>query len=94
MKMILVPLDGSILAERYLESHAALLRADGLDVAVDVRYGRAADVIVEAALNQHVVLIALASHGYSGLKGWALGSVADTMLHATTTPLILVHGRP
>jgi nucleotide-binding universal stress UspA family protein len=38
-------------AERYLESHAALLHDDGLDVAVDVRCGPAADVIVEAALN-------------------------------------------
>jgi len=79
-------------AERYLESHAALLNAAGLDVVVDVRYGRAADVIVEAALNQHVALIALASHGYSGLKRWALGSVADNLVHATSIPVLIVRG--
>jgi nucleotide-binding universal stress UspA family protein len=80
-------------AERYLDSHAALLRADGLDVVVDVRYGRAADVIVDAALNQHVILIALASHGYSGLKRWALGSVADNVVRATSIPVLIVRGR-
>lgn len=79
-------------AERYLESQAALLYAAGLDVVVDVRCGRAADVIAETALNQHVVLIALASHGYSGLKRWALGSVADTVVHATSIPALIVRG--
>jgi len=77
-------------AERYLEAHAALLRGDGLDVAVDVRCGPAADIIVEAALNHHVALIALASHGYSGLKRWALGSVADKVVHATSIPVFIV----
>jgi nucleotide-binding universal stress UspA family protein len=79
-------------AERYLESHAALLHADGLDVVIDVRYGRAADVIVEAALNQRVGLIALAGHGYSGVRRWALGSVADNVIRATSIPVLIVRG--
>lgn len=79
-------------AERYLESHAALLHGDGLDVAVEVRCGPAADVIFEAALNHHAALIALASHGYSGLKRWALGSVADKVVRATSIPVLVVRG--
>jgi nucleotide-binding universal stress UspA family protein len=79
-------------AERYLESHAALLHGAGLDVAIDVRYGRAADVIVETALNQHVALIALATHDYRGLKRWVLGSVADNVVHATSIPVLIVRG--
>ena len=79
-------------AERYLESHAALLHGAGLDVAVDVRYGRAADVIVETALNQHVALIALATHDYRGLKRWVLGSVADNVVHATSIPVLIIRG--
>jgi len=82
----------SQIAERSLESHAALLHAAGLDVVVDVRCGRAADVIAEAALNQHVALIALASHGYHGLKRWTLGSVADNVVHATSIPVLIVRG--
>ena len=77
-------------AERYLESHAALLHGDGLDVAFDVRCGPAADAIVEAALNHHVALIALASHGYSGVRRWALGSVADRVVRATSIPTLIV----
>jgi nucleotide-binding universal stress UspA family protein len=34
----------------------------------------------------------MATHGYSGLKRWVLGSIADKVLHATTTPLLLVRG--
>jgi len=79
-------------AERYLESHAALLHDDGLDVAVEVRCGPPADVIVEAALNDQIGLIALASHGYSGVKRWALGSVADKVVHATSIPVFVVRG--
>jgi nucleotide-binding universal stress UspA family protein len=77
-------------AERYLASHAELLQADGLDVAVDVRFGPAADVIVEAALGQPVMMIVMATHGYSGLKRWALGSVTDKVIHATATPVFIV----
>jgi nucleotide-binding universal stress UspA family protein len=40
-----------------------------------------------------VDLIVMATHGYSGLKRWALGSVADKVLHATTTPLLLVRAQ-
>jgi len=77
-------------AEGYLESQAALLQAAGLDVAIDVRCGPAADVIVEAALGQHVTMIVMATHGYSGVKRWALGSVMDKVVHALSTPILIV----
>jgi nucleotide-binding universal stress UspA family protein len=35
----------------------------------------------------------MATHGYSGLKRWALGSVADKVLHAARTPLLLIRAR-
>ena len=81
-------------AERYLESHAELLQAVGLDVGIDVRFRPAADAIVEAADGQHAKMIVMATHGYSGIKRWALGSIADKVLHATTTPLLLVRAQP
>jgi nucleotide-binding universal stress UspA family protein len=77
-------------AERYLDAHAAPLAAEGLDVSIDVRCGPAADVIVEAALDQHVKMIVMATHGYSGLKRWALGSVTDKVVHATSAPVFIV----
>jgi nucleotide-binding universal stress UspA family protein len=87
-------------AERYLDSHAELMQAEGIDVTIDIRFGAAADVIVEAALGQHVSMIVMATHGYSGFKRWSLGSVTDKVIHATTTPVFVVradalaHQRP
>jgi nucleotide-binding universal stress UspA family protein len=79
-------------AESYLGSHAALLRSQDIDTEIDVRCGPAAEVIVEAAENQHVALIAMATHGYSGLKRWALGSVTDRVAHSTAKPVFVVRG--
>jgi nucleotide-binding universal stress UspA family protein len=79
-------------AESYLDSHAALLRCHGIDVEIDVRCGPAADVIVEAATDQHITMIAMATHGYSGLRRWALGSVTDRVVHATAVPVFVVRG--
>jgi nucleotide-binding universal stress UspA family protein len=36
----------------------------------------------------------MATHGYTGLQRWRLGSVADALLHLTPIPLILVRGQP
>jgi nucleotide-binding universal stress UspA family protein len=79
-------------AEGYLDSHAALLRGQGIDVEIDVRCGPAADVIIEAADGLHISMIAMATHGYSGLRRWALGSVTDRVVHATATPVFVVRG--
>lgn len=35
-------------------------------------------------------LIALASHGRTGLKRWMVGSVAERVLHATSLPMLIV----
>ena len=64
------------------------------DVRTRVVNGHAAEVFVDEAAHCEVDLIVMATHGYSGLRRWALGSVADKVLHTTTTPLVLVHGRP
>jgi nucleotide-binding universal stress UspA family protein len=79
-------------AESYLEPRAARLRAAGLDVAIAVRLGQPAETIVEAAKHWHANFIAMATHGASGLRRWALGSVADKVVQASTTPVLVVRG--
>jgi len=79
-------------AESYLAPLAAQLRAAGVNTGFEIRLGSPAEVIVEVAEREQVVLIAMVTHGYSGLKRWALGSVADKVLHATDTPVFLVRG--
>ena len=55
-----------------------------------VMVGDAATEIVRLAQHEEVDLIALATHGRSGLRRWVYGSVAEKVLHTTRTPLLLV----
>jgi nucleotide-binding universal stress UspA family protein len=55
--------------------------------------GFPAETIIDEAVRRGVDLIVMATHGYSGIKRWALGSVADKVLHATRTPLLLVRAQ-
>ena len=72
---------------------AQALRRRDLAVRTIVLNGHAAEVIVDEATREQADLIVMATHGYSGLRRWALGSVADKVLHATTTPLVLVRAQ-
>lgn len=79
-------------AEGYLYSQATVLQGVGLDVTYEVGFGEPAEVIVDAAGNNQSTLIAMATHGYSGLRRWTLGSVADKVVHSTETPVLIVRG--
>jgi nucleotide-binding universal stress UspA family protein len=77
-------------ARDHLAGHAADLRASHLHVEIDVAVGSAAECIVEAAHRSNGPLIVMATHGYSGMRRWALGSVADRAVHMTSAPVLLV----
>ncbi len=77
-------------AQRYLDGVARRLRDAGIAVATATGVGDAAVEIVRCAERERFDLIALATHGRSGLQRWINGSVADAVLHAATLPLLLV----
>ncbi|HVP56834.1 MAG TPA: universal stress protein [bacterium] len=52
--------------------------------------GYPAEEILRYAEQDEIDLILLASHGKSGIKRWALGSVADKVLRAAGVPVLLV----
>jgi nucleotide-binding universal stress UspA family protein len=79
-------------AENYLAGPAIQLREAGIVVQTEVRPGFAAEQIIAAAASEQTVLIAMATHGYSGLRRWRLGSVTDKVVHAATTPVLIVRG--
>jgi nucleotide-binding universal stress UspA family protein len=77
-------------AEDYLTSVGERLAAQGVrDVETSVWYGPAAYAIVEAARLHKVDLIAMTTHGRSGLGRLIVGSVAESVLRGTTTPILL-----
>lgn len=77
-------------AEGYLGSQAESLRMAGIEIELITRIGPPAEIIVEVAAAQEQALIVMATHGYSGIQRWALGSVADKVVHATEVPVMLV----
>lgn len=76
-------------AEQYLKAVAARLGELGLRTESVVRYGGAADEILAFAKETGADLIAMSTHGRSGLGRWVFGSVADKVLRAARIPLLV-----
>jgi len=78
-------------AESYLNGVVAGLRECGITrVHTAVWYGPAASTIVEAASVEKADLIIMTSHGRGGIGRLIFGSVAESVLHGTRTPILLV----
>ena len=78
-------------AEMYLDAVKARLAAMGAtDVEAIVWYGPAAVAIIEAAAFHKAGLIAMTTHGRTGLGRLVLGSVAESVLRGTSTPILLL----
>lgn len=73
-----------------LRSDAVPLREQGYTVATIVRFGDPANEIVEVAEQEHVDLIAMATHGRTGVYRLLQGSVAEHVLHRAPVPVLLV----
>src|SRR5690606_9370019 len=77
-------------AESYLADQAQALREAGLNVTTTVMVGAPDARIAEVAQRRTDPLVVMATHGYSGVRRWALGSVADRVVHSTCAPVLLV----
>lgn len=77
-------------ARDYLDAIAARLRLDGLTVVTRVMDGAVADAILDVANTESADLIAMATHGRSGIGRFLLGSVADRVTAHADVPVILV----
>jgi nucleotide-binding universal stress UspA family protein len=77
----------------YLQAVAGRLAEQGLGVTTGTSIGSVADCIVEYAEANAIDLIAMCTHGRTGLARWALGSVADRVLRAGSTPILLVRAQ-
>jgi nucleotide-binding universal stress UspA family protein len=77
----------------YLEKVAATLRSKRIDVKTLVTVGNAAEEIIKASQQISANVIAMSTHGYSGIKRWALGSVADKVLHSSEIPVLTVRAK-
>jgi len=79
-----------IMAREYLDEVAGRVNLDGVEVQKQLIIGRAAESIAEYATKNDVDLIAIATHGRSGVSRWAWGSVADRVLRSACVPVLMV----
>ncbi len=77
-------------AEEYLKKIEGQLQAKGFKVDTHVRYGDEAEEILDHASQKDVDLIAMTTHGRSGIKRFLLGSVAEKILRHSPKPIFLV----
>ncbi len=76
-------------AQSYLASRETDLVARGLAVKSVVRYGHAAEEILDHARVGGIDLIAMSTHGRSGISRWVMGSVAETVVRHAPVPVLL-----
>lgn len=77
-------------AESYLLGVQTALREKGIQAEIQVTFGGVVANILEIAKSENVDLIAMASHGRSGLARVFYGSVTAGVLHGVDRPLLLV----
>jgi nucleotide-binding universal stress UspA family protein len=78
-------------AEDYLDGRVQGLRADGLDcVTASTLEGDPASEIIDLAAKTANSLIAMSTHGRSGLGRWVLGSVAEKVIQHSRAPVLLL----
>jgi nucleotide-binding universal stress UspA family protein len=77
-------------ARRYLSGKRAPLKARDIKVSSALRQGKPAETIIQYAEDKSVNLIALTTHGFSGITKWAHGSVASRIIEVSPKPILLV----
>jgi nucleotide-binding universal stress UspA family protein len=76
-------------AEEYLAKVEGWMRDVGVRVNSVVRYGHDAQEIVDHARDRDFDLIAMSTHGRSGLAQFVLGSVANKVINTAPVPILL-----
>jgi nucleotide-binding universal stress UspA family protein len=80
-------------AEKYVKGINNELKTKEIEAVYEVRKGSPAEEIIKAEEEMRPDMVAMSTHGHSGFGRWDHGSIADKVLHAGKTPLLLVRPR-
>ena len=80
-------------AQAYLDRMAETIRSDGVTVETVVKDGDPADCILEEADKDAGTLIAMTTHGRTGVGRWLLGSVTDKMVRSGRHPMLITRAQ-
>ena len=74
----------------YLDGMGKSLKERGLSTSSAIGMGPSADEIINYAEANAIDIIAMSTHGRSGVGRWVFGSVTDKVLHAGDTAILVV----
>ena len=77
-------------AEAYLNQLMQQLPQTNGRLSAHILYGSPADTIINFAQEQQVDLIAISSHGRSGISRWVYGSVAEKVMRGATCATLIM----
>lgn len=77
-------------AKEYLENIKAQLTAKNIEVEIHTPYGNPADKVLGISKLHDIELIAMSTHGRSGIGRWLLGSVAEKIVRHSEVPVLLL----
>ncbi len=77
-------------AVEYLNKAGEGLRSKRAKVKIEVKIGSAAEEIIRVADEIKADLIAMSTHGRSGISRWAFGSITDRVLRGGNVPVLVV----
>ena len=80
-------------ATRYLESKEQQLKNAGIEVLSVVSEGEAAETIIELARGSPDSLIAMCTHGRSGVRRWILGSITEKVIRHAEDPVLAIRAK-
>lgn len=80
-------------AKTYLAAQAGIFKEKGLTARTRIAGGPVVEAIINTAESENVDLIAIASHGRSGMSQVFYGSVAAGLLHRIDRPLLLIRSK-
>ncbi len=74
----------------YLQNTADTMKQPRVTLKTMVTSGNASEEILKAADETNTDLIAMSTHGRSGLRRLAFGSITDKVLHGSKVPVLMV----
>ncbi len=83
--------DAEIETEAYLVKEENKLAEEGIKVKHIMREGPIPEMILKIADEVHADVIAMSTHGRTGVQRWLMGSVADRVVHYSHIPVMLIH---
>jgi nucleotide-binding universal stress UspA family protein len=78
-------------AKRYVNKKMNELTKAHIKVSAITQDGPVPDTILAVAEETHADMIAMSTHGRTGVQRWLMGSVADRVIHHAHIPVILIH---